>query len=143
MHSSRIALLAATVAGIVALSASRPLPTAAADTPRTVEVKMIGDATGYRFSPASITIKRGDRVKWTLVSGPPHNVVFWPDSVPAGAATKLASSMPQSMGPLTGPFLMTPGQSYVIAFDKVPAGTYRYNCAPHLALGMVAVIKVQ
>lgn len=143
MSSSRISLVAATVAAIAALSASRPLTTAPASAPRSVEVQMIGDASGYRFSPASITIKRGDKVKWTLVSGPPHNVVFWADSVPAGAATKLASSMTQSMGPLTGPFLMTPGQSYVISFDKVPAGTYRYNCAPHLALGMVGVVKVQ
>ena len=143
MHSYRIILAAATVGGILALSASRPLGVSREPAPRTVEVQMIGDATGYRFSPKSITIKRGDRVKWTLVSGPPHNVVFWPDSIPAGAATKLAGSMPQSMGPLTGPFLMTPGQSFVIGFDKVPAGTYRYYCAPHLALGMTAAVKVQ
>jgi plastocyanin len=143
MHSTRITLAAATVAGILALSASRPLATPPASAPRTVDVQMIGDANGYRFSPASVTIKRGDRVRWTLVSGPPHNIVFWADSIPAGAATKLAASMPQSMGPLTGPFLMTPKQTYVVAFDKVPAGTYRYNCAPHLALGMVASVKVQ
>jgi plastocyanin len=149
MQIFRTALFVSAVASTLSLRVVRPLDavngasTAPAAAPRTVEVQMIGDATGYRFSPATITIKRGDRVKWTLVSGPPHNVVFWSDSIPKGAAAKLTASMPQASAPLTGPFFMTPGQSYVVTFDKVPAGTYRYYCTPHLALGMTATIKVQ
>jgi plastocyanin len=149
MQIVRMAILVSAVAGTLSLRVVRPLgavnsvSTAAAAAPRTIEVQMIGDATGYRFSPATITIKRGDRVRWTLVSGPPHNVVFWSDSIPKGAAAKLTASMPQATAPLTGPFFMTPGQSYVVTFDKVPSGTYRYYCTPHLALGMAAMIKVQ
>ena len=116
---------------------------AAASAPATVDVKMMGDQTGYRFSPATITIKRGDSVRWTLVSGPPHNVAFWRDSVPAGAAAKLDKNMPNVVSPLTGPFFMTPGQSYTVSFAGLPAGTYKYNCTPHLALGMTAVIQVK
>src|SRR5690348_12178489 len=59
-------------------SASAPAGGAAAATAQTAtgktwEVKMIGDASGYKFDPATLTIKQGDAVKWTVVSGPPHN----------------------------------------------------------------------
>jgi plastocyanin len=108
-----------------------------------VDVQMAGDAAGYRFSPAKITIKRGDQVRFTLVSGPPHNVVFWADSIPAGAAAKLTKNMPNTVSPLTGPFFMNAGDKYVVSFAGLPAGKYRYNCMPHLALGMTGTIEVK
>jgi len=106
-------------------------------------VKMLGDASGYRFSPAKITIRRGDIVKFTLVSGPPHNVVFWADSIPKGAATKLGKAMKNTVGPLTGPFLLNAKDTYAISFAGLPAGMYHYYCVPHLALGMHARIQVK
>jgi plastocyanin len=118
-------------------------PPRAAVPPKTVEVQMIGDATGYKFSPAKISIAKGDKVKFTLVSGPPHNVVFWEDSIPKGAAAKLGKAMTKTVGPLTGPFLLNTGETYEISFAGLPAGTYKYYCAPHLALGMRAVIEVK
>jgi plastocyanin len=59
----------------------------AAITGTTHEVKMIGDAQGYRFDPANITVKAGDGIKFTTVNGGPHNVAFDPATV---------SSMPTS-----------------------------------------------
>ena len=111
--------------------------------PKVVEVQMIGDASGYKFSPASVTIQRGDTVKFMLVSGPPHNVVFWEDSIPKGAAAKLGKAMPKTVGPLTGPFLLNTGDTYEISFAGLPVGTYKFYCAPHLALGMHGVIEVK
>ncbi len=144
----RLAGAAALVAFAVGAGAAAQLdenvplpPTAAAA--KTVEVQMIGDASGYRFAPAKLTIQRGDRVKFTLVSGPPHNVVFWTDSIPKGAAARLGKAMVNTVGPLTGPFLMNAGESYLVSFEGLPAGKYRYYCAPHLALGMVATIDVK
>jgi plastocyanin len=125
--------------------ASRATPSAA-PAPATVathDVQMLGDASGYRFSPASLTIKRGDAVRWTMVSGGPHNVTFWPDSIPAGAQAPLSANMPGQTTPLSGPLLPNPNQTYTVSFANVPAGTYKYYCTPHLALGMKAVIRVQ
>jgi plastocyanin len=87
-------------------------------------------------------VERGDKVRWTVVSGPPHNVAFWPDSIPSGAAAALDANMPGKMASLSGPMLMTPNQKYEISFAGVPKGTYRYYCTPHLALGMKAVVEV-
>jgi plastocyanin len=126
-----------------AAPSTTPAAAPAPATGATHDVQMLGDATGYRFSPATITIKRGDAVRWTNVSGGPHNVTFWPDSLPAGAQGPLAANMPGQTTPLAGPLLLTPNQTYTISFANVPAGTYKYYCTPHLALGMKATIQVQ
>ena len=110
---------------------------------KTVDVQMIGDATGYRFSPAKVTIQRGDKVRFTLVSGPPHNVVFWSDSIPKTAAAALAKGMPTTVDKLTSPYFLKAGDTYVVSFAGAPAGRYRYYCTPHLALGMAATIEVK
>src|SRR4051794_17269970 len=120
MNSSISRRRVAAVAALVTLAAgvgaatnidATVAPARSAAAPKTVEVQMLGDAAGYRFSPATITIKRGDIVKYTLVSGPPHNVVFWEDSIPKGAAAKLAKAMPKTVAPLTGPFLLNVGDT--------------------------------
>src|SRR6476469_721746 len=67
--------------------------TAAPITGKTVEVKMIGDAQGYRFDPANITIKAGDGIKFTVVSGGPHNVAFDPATIPADSKSQLDANM--------------------------------------------------
>lgn len=116
---------------------------AQAATGKTWDVKMIGDATGYRFEPATLTIKAGDAVRWTVVSGPPHNVSFWADSIPQGAAAPLGANMPETTAPLVGPLRNTPNETYTVSFAGVPAGSYTYYCTPHLALGMKAALTVQ
>jgi plastocyanin len=119
--------------------------TAAPATGKTVEVKMIGDQKGYRFEPATITVKAGDAIKFTNVSGGPHNVGFDPAKVPAPVQAQLSANMPgdHSMGPLESPLLLQPNEAYTISFAKVPPGTYDIHCTPHLALGMKGVVTVQ
>jgi plastocyanin len=126
-----------------AAPSTTPSAAPAPATGATHDVQMVGDASGYRFVPASLTIKRGDAVRWTNVSGGPHNVSFWPDSIPAGAQSALSANMPSTTSPLIGPLLLTPNQTYTISFANVPTGTYKFYCTPHLALGMKGVIQVQ
>jgi plastocyanin len=145
MRSRHIGLKLGLVVALSTLSvaARRDVDRSPGSTGRVVDVQMVGDAKGFRFSPAIVTVKRGDRVRWTMVSGAPHNVAFWPDSVPAGAAKRLGANMPKSIAPLTGPFLMSTNETYEVSFEGVPKGTYRYFCTPHLALGMKAVVRVE
>jgi plastocyanin len=116
---------------------------AAAVTGKTWDVKMFGDATGYRFEPVDLAIKVGDGVRWTVVNGAPHNVTFWSDSIPANAAARLQPNMGQTAGPLTGEMLMNPSQTYLVSFAGLPPGEYHYYCTPHLAYNMKGVITVQ
>ncbi|HEY7233964.1 MAG TPA: plastocyanin/azurin family copper-binding protein [Gemmatimonadaceae bacterium] len=117
--------------------------TAMAPTGKTWDVKMLGDASGYRYDPASLTVKVGDAVKFTVVSGPPHNVSFYADSIPTGAEAQLAANMPNPMSPLTSPLFNNPGESYTVSFAGVPKGTYKFFCTPHQALGMHGQVTVQ
>jgi plastocyanin len=112
-------------------------------TGRTIDVQMIGDASGYRFVPATVTIKAGDTVRWTNVSGGPHNVTFWSDSIPKSAAARLQANMTQPMSPLSGPLLAAPNATYSVSFAGLSAGRYSYYCMPHLALGMKATVVVE
>ncbi len=117
--------------------------TAAPSIGKTVEVKMIGDAQGYRFDPANVTIKAGDAVKWVMVSGGPHNVAFQ-NVTDAAASAQLDANMPgQKMGPLSGPMVMQPNEAYTVSFAKIPPGKYDYICTPHAALNMKGSITVQ
>ncbi len=115
----------------------------AAPTGATHEVKMIGDATGYKFDPANITIKSGDQIKWVMVSGGPHNVAFQNVTDPAVSAQLDANMSGQKMGPLSGPMVMQPNETYTVSFAKIPAGKYDYICTPHAAMNMKGTVTVQ
>ncbi len=107
------------------------------------EVKMIGDAKGYRFEPATITIKEGDGIKYINISGGPHDVAFDPAAIPAAVKPQLSANMPNQMSDLAGPLLIQPNADYTISFAKIPAGTYEAHCTPHLAMNMKQTITVQ
>ena len=107
------------------------------------EVQMLLTEQGqYVYRPASLTIRLGDAVRWINVSGGPHNVSFYADKVPAGAATVLNGAMANKMSDLTGELLMAPNAVYEISFAGAPAGTYEYFCTPHEMLGMVASLTI-
>jgi plastocyanin len=110
----------------------------------THEVKMVGDAKGYRFEPANITVKQGDGIKWIVVSGGPHNVAFDPATIPPDVRPQLDANMgSDKMGELSTNMKMNPGESIRISFGNIKPGQYSYHCTPHLALGMKGIITVQ
>ena len=116
---------------------------AAPITGTTHEVKMYGDAKGYRFEPASITIKSGDGVKYVLVDGGPHNVAFQ-NITDATVKAQLDANMPgQHMGEVSSPMVMQPNEAYTVSFGNIPAGKYDYICVPHAAMNMKGTITVQ
>ncbi len=124
--------------------AAEPAPAMApAATGETHEVDMEFDGKVAKFVPAELTIKAGDVVKWVVKSGPPHNVGFHADSIPAGAADVLNAAMTETIAPLVGPMKVGMGEAYEISFAGAPAGTYRYFCTPHIAFGMHGTLTVQ
>ena len=106
------------------------------------EVKMVVRDGQYLYEPDALTIKVGDSVRWANVSDI-HNVSFWADSIPDGAADVLNAAMPNTTAPLVGPILLQPNTTYEISFAGAPVGDYRYYCTPHLLLGMVATLTVE
>lgn len=123
----------------VALAAAVSIAAAPASAPsvpptgNVIEVKMVEiSPTQFAFSPAKITVKAGDVVRFTQVKANVHNVEF--KAVPTGA----------NLGALmTGPFLMTVDQTHEFTIDaRFTAGTYEYVCTPHQTMGMKGQIVV-
>jgi plastocyanin len=132
-------------AGPAAGGPEQQAPAAAptAGTGKTHDVNMVLDGSKYKFDPDNITVKSGDVIRYHNKSGGPHNVSFWPDSIPGGAADVLKKNMPNQMAPLEGPLLTTPDATYEVSFAGAPKGEYKYYCLPHLALGMHGKVTVQ
>jgi plastocyanin len=109
----------------------------------TIPVQMIGSAAGYRFEPDSVIIRVGDAVRFVSDTGGPHNVTFWPDSIPGGAESQLQHNMMNTSAPLTGPMLVKAGDAMIVSFAHATRGVYTFYCMPHVARGMRGKIVVQ
>jgi plastocyanin len=138
-----------TTSSVSTTTSTTPAPTGGAAsmapiTGTTHEVKMIGDAKGYRFEPANFTVKQGDGVKFVVVTGGPHNVAFDPATIPADVKGQLDANMgTDKMGELSSNMKMNAGDAVTVSFANIKPGQYPYHCVPHLALNMKGVITVQ
>jgi plastocyanin len=109
-----------------------------------VEVKMTGNgSTRAAYEPSSLKIAPGTTVRFVNVSGGPHNIAFWQDSIPSGAAAALNANMKNTIDNLSGPFLTSPNETYDVSFANAPKGTYKGYCTPHVTLGMKIGITVE
>lgn len=132
----------ATTAGAPATPAPTGAVAAAPITGTTHEVRMVGDATGYRYEPANITVKPGDGIKFIMVSGQPHNVAFDPATIPADQKDQLFANMPNSMDG-SSPMFVTPNEEWTLSLGNIAPGKYPFYCTPHLAMNMRGEITVQ
>lgn len=97
---------------------------------KVILVEMETDASGAnKFEPADFEAKRGDVIRFTLISGV-HNANFLPDSNPGKAGL-----------PPAGALLQLPHQTYDVKVTWGP-GTYYYHCDPHALLGMKGHVTV-
>lgn len=126
--------------------AAAPAPAAGGDVaaaPVTGEIhvsNMVGDANGYRFEPAELTVKQGDGVRFVMVSMPPHNAAF--ENVDPAVVPQLNANIPEKMGDLSTKMMMTQGEEAVVSFANIPPGKYDFICTPHLAMGMRGSVTV-
>lgn len=141
MKKSLTLLMLAALAAPAAVLATRA-EADAAPPPTQHEVRMVLAGTTYRFEPANLTIRSGDRVRFTTASGGPHNVAFDPAKIPDAAEARIGAGMPQQMSPLSGPFVLNAGDSYTVSFAGVPAGSYEFYCMPHMGVNMKGVVTV-
>ena len=88
------------------------------------------------FTPATVTIKAGQRVEWRNTSPITHSVSF----NPAAATHPNDAALPAGVTPFASGDIAA-GDIYLHAF-AVP-GTYHYFCTHHEGLGMVGTVVVQ
>lgn len=121
--------------GAYAVSVGTAAPEEAPFEPRTVEVRMMDDGGSFRFEPADVEVRRGDRLRFVMAGSMPHNVEFSRNGAPDGVDLEKL---------WVGPYLTANGESYEVEVDgRFADGSYDYLCAPHAALGMTGTITVE
>ncbi len=108
----------------------------------THDVNMVLEGTVYKFVPNELSVKAGDQVVFHNVSGGPHNVAFFTDSIPAGAQAVIDPQLKEPLGPLSSALLVDPNATLAVSFAGAPAGDYKFTCTPHMAMGMHGKITV-
>ena len=122
-------------------AAAAPAP-AAATAGATHDVNMVMEGTTYKFVPAQLTVKVGDQVVFHNVSGGPHNVQFFADSIPAGAQAGIDAQFKDALGPLSSGLMVEPNATITVSFAGAPVGGYSFTCTPHMAMKMQGKITV-
>ena len=135
-------LRTALAAAVLTLSAAAPRAHADAP-PATHVVRMVMEGESARFDPATVTIRPGDRVRFVVASGAPHNVAFDPAKTPADMQRLLRAAMPDQMQPLSGKLLLAEGESYTISFAGAKPGRYEFYCLPHMGMQMKGTLVVR
>lgn len=87
-------------------------------------------ASGFTFSPASITIANGDSVNFSIASS--HNVV----------EVSFATWSASGSTPLVGGFSLPYGGGLLTSSTGLTLGTHYYVCTPHAGMGMKGIIIV-
>jgi plastocyanin len=118
----------------------QPAP-AAGGAGKTHDVNMVLEGSSYKYVPDQLTIGPNDVIHYHNKSGGPHNVAFWEDSIPKGAASHIV--VPDPMAPLSSKLAVAPDEVLEVKFNDAPKGEYKFHCTPHLALGMKGKLSVQ
>jgi plastocyanin len=105
------------------------------------DVNMVLEGSSYKYVPDQLTVGPNDVIRYHNKSGGPHNVAFWEDSIPSGAASHI--TVPEPMAPLSSKLVVAPDEVIEVKLNAAPKGEYKYYCTPHLALGMKAKLNVQ
>ena len=106
-------------------------------------VRMVGDATGFRFEPDRLEIASGDTLVFEVASGQPHDVAFDTVGVAPTVVRQLSRRLHDQIAPLAGRLLVKPGERYVVSFADVAPGRYSFYCLPHQALQMKGEVVVR
>ena len=117
-------------------------PPAASAAGATHDVNMVAEGTAFKFVPNELSVKVGDQVVFHMISGGPHNVAFFADSIPAGAKEILDPQLKDQIGPLSSALLIDPNSTLTVSFANAPVGDYKFTCTPHMAMGMHGKITV-
>lgn len=105
--------------------------------------------TANRFTPAEVTVRAGDSLRFVNNPGGLHTIEFRKDALSAEVRKLLEDAMPGrevysrlANPPLSSPMLTRDGEVYAFAVPSLPPGRYEYFCEPHVGAGMKGTITV-
>jgi plastocyanin len=108
--------------------------------PRGVDLHLVrigGQGDAYAFEPSELVVRRGDLVRFVMVSSQPQSVSF--------ELTELspeAQAFVRENELLHGELLTSSGEVYDVSFQDAPPGRYHFRSVVHAARGMRGVVVV-
>ena len=117
--------------------------TATAQATHAVRLEVDTKRGEYRFSPATVTVRPGDVVEFTVVNGAPHSVVFEGKGLSPAAHEALNGAMPRRTADLSSPLLTENGSGYRVTVPNLPPGSYPFFCLPHRAYDMRGELRIK
>jgi plastocyanin len=119
------------------------LPTAsAAQAIHEVSLEVNVEKEVYQFTPARVSVRPGDIVKFRTVSGAPHSIVFEAKGLTEEAHEALNGAMGRRPSDLSSPLLTQNGTEYRVVVPALPPGSYEFYCLPHRAYDMRGTLVV-
>jgi plastocyanin len=109
---------------------------AAANAAQSANATVVKMTDQNKYDPDTVTIAKGGTVTWQNTSSTVHTATFDPSKV----ANKADVSLPEGVQPFDSGLIQA-GQSWSHTFTE--AGTYKYTCIPHEALGMHGTVIVK
>ena len=107
-----------------------------------VRLEVNVEKEAYRFSPARVTARAGDIVKFRTVSGAPHSIVFEGRGLSEQAHEALNGAMGRRAADLSSPLLTQDGAEYRVVVPNLQPGSYEFYCLPHRAYDMKGTLVV-
>ena len=96
----------------------------------------------YRFSPARLSVNRGDTVIFQVESGGPHALGLDPAGLRPGVREAWNQALPRRRGLLRGPLIRADHPYFVVIPHGVTPGRYTIFCLPHRAYDMKLEVDV-
>ena len=84
----------------------------------------------YKFVPAELSVGPGDQVVFHNVSGGPHNVAFWADSIPAGAKEVIDPQLKDQIATLSSALVVDPNAHTIPSRTRRPVSPVHLHAAP-------------
>jgi plastocyanin len=108
-------------------------------------IRLTGDheKAEYRFSPARLTVNRGDTVVFQVESGGPHALGLDSAGLSAGVRDAWTQALPRRRGLLRGPMIRGDHPYLVVIPQGLAPGKYTIFCLPHRAYDMKLEVEVK
>jgi plastocyanin len=112
---------------------------------RSHTIRLTGDhdKSEYRFSPARLTVNRGDTLVFQVESGGPHALGLDSAGLSPGVREAWNQALPRRRGLLRGPMIRADHPYFVVIPPGVRPGKYTIFCLPHRAYDMKLELEVK
>lgn len=102
----------------------------------------------FRIVPETVTVIRGDSIRFVVESGGPHNIEFDLEGLPSSSQAALRRSVPDQLSGGAEGWVVTrlrveSGHGFIMSTSDLPPGQYPFVCRAHAAFDEKGLLIVR